>query len=302
MASSESPEEKKTQDNENVELYTKEGAKILVTKAEWKEVLPDYFKELSCDLDETYKLIVLSLQDGLYGECLAPARALIASDPNKERAVNLLGIVLLKNGLLKEAQELLEQYLNETGPSSAILTNLAKIYEQKGDERKAYKTLWKALLADPNQDNALAWWYSIHMENKETQRLDESLIKLTEIDGSWRPMTYLAARSFDENETDNAMLILKKVLENAGENPDALMIVSGELAFRGYVREALDMVYPAYDARKHGHAAGLNLIQACVSLKEREKGLALCDAVESLGRSDQKQRIHRLREELQNMQ
>ena len=289
------------QDNENVELYTKEGVKILVSKTEWKAALPEYFKEVSANPDETYKLIVLSLQDGLFEECIAPARALAATDPNKERAVNLLGIVYLKNGLLKEAQEVLDRYLKEAGPSGVILTNLAKVCEKKGDERKAYKTLWTALLADPNQDNALAWWYSIHMENKETQRLDESLIKLTEIPGSWRPMAYLAVRSFDENETDNAMLILKKVLEKAGENPDALMIVSGELAFRGYVRESLDMVYPVYDSRKHGLLAGLNLIQACVSLKEREKGLALCDAVETLGRSDLKQRIHGLREELIDM-
>jgi len=302
MASSESPEEKKMQDNENVELYTKEGVKILVSKTEWKAALPEYFKEVSANPDETYKLIVLSLQDGLYDECIAPARALAATDPNKERAVNLLGIVYMKNGLLKEAQEVLDRYLKETGPSGVILTNLAKVYEKKGDERKAYKTLWNALLADPNQDNALAWWYSIHMENKETQRLDESLIKLTEIAGSWRPMAYLAVRSFDENETDNAMLILRKVLEKAGDQGEALMLVSGELASRGYIRESMDMVYPVYDARKHGHLAGLNLIKACIDLKEREKGIVLCDAVEDLGRSDLKQRIHGLREELRNMQ
>ncbi|MFZ2455023.1 MAG: hypothetical protein WAX07_00895 [Candidatus Altiarchaeia archaeon] len=302
MASSESPEEKKTQDNENVELYTKEGVRILVSKTEWRTALPEYFKEVSSDPDETYKLIILSLQDGLYAECLEPARMLVSSDPNKERAINLLGIVLLKNGLLKDAEKILEKYLNEIGPSGAILTNLAKIYDQIGDERKAYKTLWKALLADPNQDNALAWWYSIHKESGETTRLDESLIKLTEIPGSWRPMAYLAARSFDENETRNAMLILGKVLENAGENPDVLLIVSGELASRGYVREALDMVCPVYDAGKHGHLAGMNLIKACISLKEREKGLALCDAVEALGRSDIKQRIRVLREELRNIE
>jgi tetratricopeptide (TPR) repeat protein len=302
MASSGFPEEKKMHDNENVELYTKEGVRILVSKTEWKKALPDYFKEVSANPDETYKLIVLSLQDSLYAECLEPARMLIANDPNKERAANILGIVLMKNALLKEAQEVLEGYLKEIGPSGVILTNLAKIYEEKGDERKAYKTLWKALLADPNQDNALAWWYSIHMENKEMQRLDESLVKLTEVPGSWRPMAYLAVRSFDENETHNGLLILKKILENAGENPDAVMIVSGELAFRGYVREALEMVYPVYEARKHGHLAGLNLIKACFDLKEREKGLALCDAVEELGRSDLKQKISGLREDLINLE
>jgi len=83
MASSESPEEKKTQDNENVELYTKEGVRILVSKTEWRTALPEYFKEVSSDPDETYKLIILSLQDGLYAECLEPARMLVSSDPNK---------------------------------------------------------------------------------------------------------------------------------------------------------------------------------------------------------------------------
>jgi archaellum biogenesis ATPase FlaH len=115
-------------------------------------------------------------------------------------------------------------------------------------------------------------------------------------------MAYLAVRSFDENETDNAMLILRKVLEKAGDQGEALMLVSGELASRGYIRESMDMVYPVYDARKHGHLAGLNLIKACIDLKEREKGIVLCDAVEDLGRSDLKQRIHGLREELRNMQ
>jgi hypothetical protein len=67
MASSGSPEEKKMHDNENVELYTKEGVKILVSKTEWKGALPEYFKEVSANPDETYKLIVLSLPG-----CLSP--------------------------------------------------------------------------------------------------------------------------------------------------------------------------------------------------------------------------------------
>jgi tetratricopeptide (TPR) repeat protein len=299
MDSSDLPEGSKPE--ENVELYTKEGVRILVSKTEWKTALPEYFEEVSANPDETYKLIVLSLQDGLFKECLEPARRLIDLDPNKERAVNLLGIVLMKNGLIGEAQGVLERYLQEVGPSGVVLTNLAKVYEEKGDERKAYKTLWKALLADPNQENALAWWYSIHKEDKEKQRLDDSLVKLAEIPGSWSPMAYLAVRSFEENETGNALLILKKILEAAGDQGDALVIVSGELAFRGYVKEALDSIYPLYDARRHGFLAGMNLIKACIDLGEREKGLALCDSVEALGRSDLRQRIAKLREKLQNM-
>lgn len=298
MASSLSPKKGNPDMTENVEMYTKEGVRILVSKSEWKTALPGYFADVAENPDETYKLIVLSLQDGLEAECIEPARRLQQIDPNKERATNLLGIVLLRNNMLDEAQRLLSAYLDENGPSGVILTNLAKVYDQKGDDRKAYKTLWNALLADPNQDNALAWWYSIHKGDKEKQRLDESLVKLADLPGSWRPVAYLAVRSFEENESSNALMIMKKVLEMAKDVPDALTIVSGELAYRGFVREALEEVYPVYDARKHGHAAGINLIKACVELKEKEKGLTLCDSVEALGRSDQRQKISELRGKL----
>ena len=297
MASPQTPEKK---EKDSIGLYTKEGAKINVSKNQWKEALPKYFEEAEGDPDKTYKLIVLSLQDELFEECLAPARRLVDTDPNKERAVNLLGIVLLKNKLLDEAEEVLQKYLKE-GQSGVILTNYAKVLVEKGGEREGYKTLWKALLADPNQENALAWWYSIHAENKETRRLRDSLKKLAEVPGSWRPLVYLAMMNLDEDKTGNALALFKKVLAIAPEQGDALTVVSGELAHRGHLKEALNLVYPVYDARRHGLFAGMNLIQACISLKEREKGLLLCDAVEQLGRPDQKEKIKGMREKLQNL-
>ncbi len=296
-----SPQIPKKREEDSIGLYTTEGEKIIVSKTQWKEALPKYFEEVESDPDKTYKLIVLSLQDGLFGECLAPARRLVETDPNKERAVNLLGVVLLKNNLLDEAEEALQKYLAEQGQSGVILTNLAKILVEKGDEREGYKTLWKALLADPNQENALSWWYAIHAENKETRRLRDSLKKLAEVPGSWRPLTYLAMMNLDEDKTGNALALFKKVLAIAPEQGDALTVVSGELAHRGYVKEALNIVYPIYDARRHGHTAGLNLIQACISCKEREKGLLLCDAVEQLDRSNLKEKIRGMRETLQNI-
>lgn len=287
--------------DDSVELYTGDGEKVLVSRERWKEALPSYFEDAAEDADETYKLIVLSLRDGFYAECIEPAKRLLKIDSDKERAANILGVVLLKNGMLEEAEKVLSGYLNGIGPSGAIMTNLAKVYDKKGEGRKAYKTLWGALLADPNQENALAWWYSIHRGPKEKQRLDESLVKLAELPGSWRPVAYLAVRSFEEKEPENGLMIMGRVLEIAGDVPDALVIVSGELAGRGYAREALDMVYPLYEPRRHGHAAGMNLIKACVELREKEKGLALCDSVEALGRADIIESLRRLREKLRNI-
>jgi len=88
-------------------------------------------------------------------------------DPDRERAANILGVVFLENGMLDDAEAVLKAYLDREGPSGVVMTNLAKVYEAKGEERKAYRTLWNALLADPNQDNALAWWYSIHSGERE---------------------------------------------------------------------------------------------------------------------------------------
>lgn len=295
------PTPREETEKDRITLYTKEGTKVTVSKDQWKEALPKYFEDVAGDPDKTYKLIVLCLQDGFFEECLAPARSLCGIDPNKERSANLLGVVLLKNKLLGEAEEVLQKYLKEQGQSAVILTNLAKVCVEKGDEREGYKILWKALREDPNQENALAWWYAIHAENKETRRLHDSLKKLADIPGSWRPLTYLAIKELEDNKTGNALALYKKVLTAAPGQGDALAIVSGDLASRGHIRDALNLVYPLYDASRHGHAAGINLIQACISLKEREKGLLLCDAVEQLGRADLKERIEGMREKLLNL-
>jgi len=233
----------------DIVFYSRDGGKVTVSKERWRESLPEYFEEVSGKPDEIYKLIVLSLQDGLCAECLGPVKNLFEIDPDRERAANILGVVFLENGMLDDAEAVLKAYLDREGPSGVVMTNLAKVYEAKGEERKAYRTLWNALLADPNQDNALAWWYSIHSGEREKERLDDSLVRLAEIPGSWRPVAYLAVRSFEEGEVSNALLIMEKVLEMAKDEPDALKIVSGELAQRGYVREALNMVYPVYDEK-----------------------------------------------------
>ena len=153
----------------------------------------------------------------------------------------------------------------------------------------------------PQPGKRLAWWYAIHRENKETRRLHDSLKKLSEIPGSWRPLTYLAMKELEDNKTGNALALYKKVLAAAPGQGDALAIVSGDLASRGHIRDALNLVYPLYDARRHGHSTGINLIQTRISLKEREKGLLLCDAVEQLGRADLKERIKEMREKLLNL-
>ena len=280
-----------------ITIYSKDGQRLFIPLSEWKTGLPKMFENAKDNPDELYKLIVMSLRDGLEKECLDPGRRLKEIDTDKERSANLLGIVLMKNGLLDEAEQVLEDYL-KCNASGAVLTNLAKVYGEKGDEKKCMETLWKALQTDPNQENALGWWYEIHSEKGEVGKAYQSIEELCQIKGSWRPQGWLADKYLEEQDLKGALAQYRVVLEVAGNKGDALLMVSGGLASGGHPKEALKMVLPLYKPEKHGPYTGINLINACIQAKDKETGLKLCEQLEKLGRFDLKERLDYLRKEL----
>ncbi len=241
------------------------------------------------------------MQDGFFEECLLPARQLSQIEPNNERSVTVLGIALMKNKLLDEAQELFENYLKQNSDSDIILTNLAKVFAEKGEEEKSNQTLWKALTINPNQDNAVDWWGAIHNEKKGENGFYEAMEQLAKLPGSWRPQLWLARRLVEQKKIGAATAIYQKVLESEPEDENALMMISGDLGNSGYIIQMLELVLPFYKTEKHGAMAGLNLIQACIQLGNKKTGLMLCDSLDKLQRYDIKQHIEQLREQLEKL-
>lgn len=284
---------------EPVRFYDGEGNEVVASKSVYREkILPGIYERAWDEPDALYGAVVMSLEDGLFEESLRAAERLRGIDPQRARSATVLAIALMKTGRLDEAQQVLEQCLAEEGESGVVLTNLAKVYAERGQEAEALETLWRALNADPNQSNALEWWGAIHHERGGEDEFYRAMEQAAQIEGSWRPQMWLARRLLEAKKIDSAMKIYEGVLRRAGDDGDALMMITGDLGNNGYVAQMLDLVAPSYRPERHGPAAGINLIQACLRMNEREKGLRLCDAVERLRRPDLKKYLTELRARL----
>jgi len=291
-----------SQRDDMIRMYDSNGNEIFILKSEYrKKVLPDTFERVKSNPDDLYGAITLALQDGFFVECLSPARRLVQIDPDKERSATVLGIALMKNNRLDEAQEVLERHLKQNGDSGVIFTNLAKVLADKGEADKSIQTLWKALTVDPNQDNALDWWGAIHREKEGEDGFYKAMEKVAQVPDSWRPQLWIARRLLEQKKIDSAITVYRNVLESAPEAGDALMMISGDLGNNGYLAQMLDLILPFYKPEKYGPMAGLNLIQASIQLGEKEIGLKLCDSVEQLQRYDLKQHLVQLRSQLKEL-
>lgn len=289
-------------DDEMIFLYDQNGNQFQLAKSEYKKnVLPEKFEAVKNNSDELYNLIILTLQDGFFEESLPFANRLFQIEPNSERSTTVLGIALMKNKRLDEAQELFENYLRKNENSDVALTNLAKVIAEKGDDEKSLQILWKSLTLNPNQENGVDWWGTIHAEKNGENGFYEAMEKLAQLPGSWRPQLWLARRLLEQKKIDSAIAIYQKVLETAPDDGNALMMISGDLGNSGYLIQMLDLILPFYKPEKHGEMAGLNLIQACIQLGNKQTGLMLCDYLDKRERFDIKDYTKQLREQLEKL-
>jgi len=65
----------------------------------------------------------------------------------------------------------------------------------------------------------------------------------------------LSARErLDAKDLPGAMAIYEELLRTAGDRPDVLVSLSGDLGSCGYVEQIVELVAPRYDADRHGPA------------------------------------------------
>ena len=88
-----------------------------------------------------------------------------------------------------------------------------------------------------------------------------------------------------------AMAIYEEVLATAGDRADILVTISGDLGMTGNTRQIIELVAPRYDARRHGPATGINLLQAYLALRDPEAAQHVLDLLFELNRPDLEQRL-----------
>lgn len=287
---------------EAVVVYDAYGRELRITRSEWREkMLQPNLERNRDDPDALYSMIVTALNDGLAADVLPAARRLVAIDPIAERGHTLHGIVLMKNGELDAAEATLREGLEKVGESGVLLTNLAKVYAERGDTAQTDALLWRALQADPNQENGLLWWATLQRERGGEAAYLQALRTAAGLPGSWRAQLWLARHHLEQGEVAAARALYAGVLAGGGYDGSALMMISGDLGNHGQAPLMLELVGPVFDAQQHDPGAGLNLLRACQMLGRADEGEALLDRLYALGMAPLRQHLDAFARAFQKM-
>lgn len=271
LAGGESSEEMKENPN-LVQLYDETGREIFVHREVWRqEILPKSIRDNWDDAEKLYRIIIGAIEDGFEADVLDAAIHFSKIDSIPDRAACVLSIALMKNGKPDEAEEALKKYIERYGENGVVLTNLAKVYAEKGRDELAEETLWHALELEPNQENGVQWWAAIHMERSGEPGYIDALEKLESIEGSWRAKLWLAKTALERQDFERARRYYDELLAmHKALSPDAFMQISGDLGNAGRSAEAIELFGNSYDPVRHGFGTGNNLIRSYLFLKDHQ--------------------------------
>jgi tetratricopeptide (TPR) repeat protein len=277
-----------------IRVFDSFGREMFMTKEQWRSgTLPGALKANWNSPDKLYGILAMALNDGHFTDILEAACRLYRIDPNPSRGAAVYAIVLMKTGKLDRAEEVLRSYLKAHGDDGVILTNLAKVQAARNEMPAAEETLWRALLADPNMENALAWHLAIHKERDGETSKSRELERIAALPGSWRAQLWLARAALESSDLDRALALYREGLSHIGRPAPAhlLLQVSGDLGNYGHLSEALQLVEPEFVPKLHGLLVGNNLIKAHLDLGEIDAAAGILEQLYSLQRPDWKERL-----------
>ena len=274
----------KAQDIENVSEDKKEfvecvdarGNKIQMPVSKWKEeVIPAKLKRAWSNPTALYEEIITAVNDGFAEEVVDAAIHLKEIDEIKERAATTLGIVYLKCNRINDSEKILIDYTDKNGKSSIILTNLAKVYEAKGENEKSLKSLEEALEVNPNDTEAVVWYGAYYQEREGLEGGKKALEKLVSKYNSWAAKLLLCREDLVNKNIRKVMKIYREILDTEEPTGPMLAVMSGDLGSRGYIKEVIKILEPVYEVTKYPLQVGLNLLHAYYEDKNNRKGQKL---------------------------
>jgi hypothetical protein len=106
------------------------------------------------------------------------------------------------------------------------------------------------------------------------------------------PLLTSAREKLEAKDLEGAMAIYEELLRTAGDRPDILVTLSGDLGSCGYVEQIVELVAPHYDADRHGPATGINLLQAYLATANTNAAQHLLDILFALQRPELEQRLY----------
>jgi hypothetical protein len=111
--------------------------------------------------------------------------------------------------------------------------------------------------------------------------------------GSVKALLATAREKLSAKDLPAAVALYEEVLaSSAGDRPDVLVAISGDLGSHGHINEIIELVAPRYDAERHGPATGLNLLQAYLAVRNPDAAQHVLDILFSLERPELEQRLY----------
>lgn len=270
-----------------VSVLDAHGRVIRISPGEWRDkVLPQKLEAAWDAPDALYSLIYMALQDRLAAEALPAAQRLVEIDPLPGRAHSIHGVALAEAGRLDEAEATLRAGIAKVGEKAILLTNLARVFEARGDREQAADTLWRAVQADPNQENALHGWTAGARARGGLAAYLSAVRQAMALPGSWRPQLWLARHHLEQGDVESALMIYDGVQAAGHDSGTALMVMTGDLGQFGHAAQMLERFYVVFDPARHDPLAGYNLLCACELLGRLDEGNALLARLYALNRPE----------------
>ncbi|GGY20185.1 tetratricopeptide repeat protein [Paludibacterium paludis] len=288
--------------NEPITVYDAYGRELKITRSEWRDkvFLPNLQQKWN-DAAEIYNLIISGINDGFATDLLAATERLLEIDGIPERSHSVRGIVLMKNGLLDEAEDVLRKGITKAGATATLLTNLAKVFAERGNQPRADEILWQAVQTDPNMDNGLLWWAAIQRERGGEAGYLQALHTAAALPGSWRAKLWLARHHLEHKAIEAARTLYTEVLAAGLYDSGTLTMISGDLGNNGQVPLILELIGPIYNEHQHDPVTGLNLLKAYHQLGKVDEGEALLSRMYALGLAPFKQYLDQCAQAFQEM-
>ncbi len=110
--------------------------------------------------------------------------------------------------------------------------------------------------------------------------------------GPVAPKLAAALELLEVRNIDDAKVIYEEILSStAGDRPDVLVRISGDLGATGHVAAIVELIAQRYDAERHGPATGINLLQAYLALRNPEAAQHVLDLLFDLKKPELEERL-----------
>jgi pentatricopeptide repeat protein len=270
--------------DEFVTVYDERGRELQIKRADWvPQVLAPAIEKAWNDPAQLRAQIVQALRDEFPEHVLAAADRLVELDHESEDALVIAAAAWLATDNADAADRFLQRALAKHGPTGIILTNVAKVQEQRGAKREARVTLRRALELDPNQEMALGWWAAdAHQAGGDAEYL-AALEAIAVLPNAWRPQLWLGRVKLKMGDRAGALALYDQVLARSGDAGDALMMVTGDLGNAGALEDIVRIAVPRYTPEAHGPAAGMNLARAFMQLGRIDDARAVVRRMQAMG-------------------